>query len=124
VLALDDGAIARVLIGATRFAADADRVRLLRDFARRAEDVSGLSGAPNRAPRGPRAARYSPAAAKQARYRERLRREVALIPVPVTRAIVSHLVRSGLLRDREVHERAEIGAAIAAALERAALADR
>src|SRR5262249_53067599 len=52
-------------------------------FARHAEDVSrsGLSGAPNRAPRGPRAARYSPAAAKQARYRERLRREVALIPV-------------------------------------------
>src|SRR5262249_33731932 len=78
---------------ATRLAADADRVRLLEDFARRAEDVSrsGLSGAPNRAPPGPRAARYSPAAAKQARYRERLRREVALIPVPVTRAIVSHL---------------------------------
>jgi hypothetical protein len=123
MLALDDGALAIVLIAATRFERDADRVRLLERFAERA-DPSGRRTT-NIAPgRRPRAGRRSPAAEKQRRYRERLRREVALIPVPVTRAIVSYLVRSGLLRDREVHERAEIGAAIAAALERAARADR
>jgi hypothetical protein len=128
VLALDDGAIARVLIGATRFAADADRVRLLEDFARRAEEVprSGLSGAPSRAPgRRPRAARRSPAAEKQRRYRANLRRGVAYVPLPVTRPIVDYLVRGGLLpRDREAADRVEIGLAAAAALERAARADR
>jgi len=105
VLAFTDGAIAQLLIAAARFERDADRVRLLEDFARRAEDVprSGLSGAPNRAPgRRPRAARRSPAAAKQARYRERLRRGVAYVPLPVTPLILDYLVRGGLLRgDRE-----------------------
>jgi len=58
-------------------------------------------------------------------YRERLRREVALVPVPVTRLIIDYLFRGGLLpRDREAADRVEIGLAAAAALERAARADR
>jgi hypothetical protein len=128
VLALADGAIARLLIAATRLPRDADRIALLEAFARRAEAVprSGLSGAPNRAPgRRPRDGRRSPAAVKQARYRERLRRGVAYVPLPVTRLVVNYLVRKGLLRrDREAPERVEIGLAAAAALERAAEADR
>jgi hypothetical protein len=128
VLALTDEGIARVLIAATRLTADADRVRLLEDFARCAEDVprSGFSGAPSRVPgRRPRAGRRSPAAEKQARYRERLRRGIAYVPLPVTRPIVDYLVYRGLLpRDREAADRVEIGLAAAAALERAARADR
>jgi hypothetical protein len=129
VLALaDDAALARLLIAATRLAKDADRVRLLEDFARRAEDLprSGLSGAPNRAPgRRPRAVRRSPAALKQARYRERLRSGVEYVPLPVNRLILDYLVQRGLLpRDREAADRVEIGLAAAAALERAARADR
>jgi len=129
VLALDDGAIARILIAATALPTESDRIKLLRDFARRAEEEasrSGLSGAPKRAPeRRPRAGRRSPAAEKQARYRERLRRGVAYAPLPVTRLMLDYLVRRGLLsRDREVADRVEIGLAAAAALERAARADR
>ena len=142
MLALDDGAIARILIGATRFERDADRTALLERFAATADPPrpradqlsqmaqsprSGLSGAsPIEAPgRRPRAARRSLAAAKQARYRERLRRGVAYVPLPVTRLIVDYLVRTGLLpRDREGADRVEIGLAAAAALERAARADR
>ena len=74
-----------------------------------------------RRPRG--AAR--PAAERMRHYRERLRREVALVPVPVTRLIIDYLFRGGLLpRDREAADRVEIGLAAAAALERAARADR
>jgi hypothetical protein len=72
-----------------------------------------------------RAIARSPAAEKQRRYRERLRRGVAYVPLPVTRPIVDYLVRRGLLpRDREAAGRVEIGLAAAAALERAARADR
>jgi hypothetical protein len=127
MLALDDGALARILIGATRFERDADRIALLEDFARRAEEPrSGLSGDPNGLPgRRLRAARRSPAAEKQARYRANLRRGVAYVPLPITRLIVDYLVRGGLLpRDREAADRVEIGLAAAAALERAARADR
>jgi hypothetical protein len=141
VLALDDGALAIVLIAATRLARGEDRAALLEKFAatadpprRRADQLghlahlprSGLSGAPNRAPgRRPRASRRSPAAEKQARYRANLRRGVAYVPLPVTRPIVDYLVRGGLLpRDREAADRVEIGLAAAAALERAARADR
>jgi hypothetical protein len=128
VLALTDEGIARVLIAATRLTADADRVRLLEDFARCAEDVprSGLSGAPNRAPgRRPPGARRSPDAERMRRYRANLRRGVAYVPLPVTRLIVDYLVRVGLLpRDREAADRVEIGLAAAVALERAAQADR
>jgi hypothetical protein len=130
MLAFDDGAIARILIAATRLARDTDRVRLLKDFAATADPppqrahqrpVSGLSGAPNRAPGRRRAARRSSAAAKQRRYRANLRRGVAYVPLPVTRLIVDYLVRGGLLpRDREAADRVEIGLAAAAALERAA----
>ena len=62
MLALDDAALARFFIAATKFARDADRIALLEDFARRAGAVprSGLSGAPNRAPgRRPRAVALS-----------------------------------------------------------------
>jgi hypothetical protein len=124
VLALDDGALAIVLIAATRLAADADRVRLLERFAERADPPGRRTTnvAPGRRPRAPA---RSPAAEKQARYRERLRREVAYVPVPVTPLIVDYLVRSGLLpRDREAADRVEIGLAAAAVLERAARADR
>jgi len=112
VLAFDDGAIARILIGATRFERDADRTALLRKFCYIAE-------------RRPWARAPSPDAERMRRYRGRLRREIAIVPVPVTGAIVGYLARAGYLRrDRDVHERREIGAAIAAALERAARADR
>jgi hypothetical protein len=141
LLALTDEGIARLLIAASRFPLAADRLWFLEKFADAADPPrprtdqlirtdqsprSGLSGAPNRAPgRRPRAARRSPAAEKQARYRERLRRGVAYVPLPVTRLIVDHLVRGGLLpRDREAADRVEIGLAAAAALERAARADR
>ena len=100
----------------------------LEDFARRAEAVprSGLLGAPSRAPgRRPRLPARSPAAEKQARYRERLHRGVEYVPLPVNRLILDYLVRGGLLpRDREAVGRVEIGLAAAAALERAAEADR
>jgi hypothetical protein len=123
VLALDDGALAIVLIAATRLAADVDRVRLLERFAERADPPGRRTTnvAPGRRPRPPA---RSPAAEKQARYRERLRRGVAYVPLPVTRPIVDYLVRSGLIpRDRETAGRVEIGLAAAAALERAARAD-
>ena len=114
--AFDDGAIARILIGATRFERDADRTALLRKFAYVAEKRP-----PPITPRR----RRSPAAEKQARYRANLRRGVAYVPLPVTRLIVDYLVRGGLLpRDREAADRVEIGLAAAAALERAARADR
>ena len=129
MLAFDDGAIARILIGATRFERDEQRTALLEDFARRAEDVprSGFSGtSPIEAPgRRLSAARRSPAAEKQRRYRANLRRGIAYVPLPVTPLIVDYLVRRGLLpRDREAADRVEIGLAAAAALERAARADR
>ena len=124
MLALDDGAIARILIGATRLPADADRVRLLERFAERA-DPPGRRTTNVTPGRRPRAARRSPAAEKQARYRANLRRGVAYVPLPVTRLIVDYLVRVGLLpRDREAADRVEIGLAAAAALERAARTDR
>ena len=124
MLALDDGAIARILIGATRFGRDEERTALLRKFAYIAERIppayhGGVSAASNDAPG------RSPDAERMRKYRSRLRREIAIVPVPVTGAIVGYLARAGLLRhDRDVHERREIGAAIAAALERAARADR
>jgi hypothetical protein len=114
VLAFDDAALARVLIGATRFERDAERTALLRKFADAAE---------RRQP--PRSGALSPAAEKQRRYRANLRRGVAYVPLPVTRLIVDYLVRGGLLpRDREAADRVEIGLAAAAALERAARADQ
>jgi hypothetical protein len=55
------------------------------------------------------------------RYRDRLRHEIAIVPVPITPSIVGLLVRAGLLaRDKEVYARAEIGRAIGAYLARAA----
>ena len=101
MLALDDGAIARILIGATRLPADADRVALLERFAERADPPGRrmTNVAPGRRPRLPA---RSPAAEKQRRYRERLRRGVAYVPLPVTPLILDYLVRGGLLRgDRE-----------------------
>jgi hypothetical protein len=136
MLALDDGAIARILIGATRFERDADRTALLRKFAyvaerrppdragqlrQMAQSSGGLAAGPNGPPRRP----ISPDAERMRRYRARLRRGVAYVPLPVTRLIVDYLVRRGLLpRDREAADRVEIGLAAAAALERAARADR
>jgi hypothetical protein len=131
MLALDDGALARILIGASRFEDAADRTALLRKFAYVAErrppqlaqmgqSSGGRAGGPNGPPR-PR----SPDAERMRRYRARLRRGVAYVPLPVTRLIVDYLVRGGLLpRDREAADRVEIGLAAAAALERAARADR
>ena len=124
VIALDDAALARVLIGATRFERDADRVALLERFAERADPPwrRTTNVAPGRRPRAP--ARSS-AAEKLRRYRANLRRGVAYVPLPVNRLIVDYLVRGGLLpRDREAADRVEIGLAAAAALERAARADR
>ena len=123
MLAFTDEGIARILIGATRFERDEQRTALLRKFAYIAElrpwpRADRSSTASNDAP-------PSPDAERMRRYRGRLRREIAIVPVPVTRPILDYLARAGLLRrDRDVHERREIGAAIAAALERAAWADR
>jgi len=117
VLALADAALARVLIAATRLPRDADRIALLEDFARRAEATGPDWPVENR----PR----SPDAERMRRYRARLRRGVAYVPLPITRPMLDYLVRSGLLqRDREAADRVEIGLAAAAALERAARADR
>jgi hypothetical protein len=69
-----------------------------------------------------RSARPSAAALKQARYRERLRDGVAVVPVPITQPIVD-LVRVHL-PPREFATRAEIGAAIAAFLDRLARSDK
>jgi hypothetical protein len=141
MLALDDAALVRIMIAAGKYPLAADRLWFLEKFADAADPPrprtdqlirtdqsprSGLSGTPNRAPgRRPRAARRSPAAEKQARYRANLRRGVAYVPLPVTPLIVDYLVRAGLLpRDREAADRVEIGLAAAAALERAARADR
>ena len=119
MLALADGAIARLLIAATRLPADADRVQLLEDFARRAEGgQSGLSSAPSRAPgRRSRAARRSPAAAKQARYRARLKCGEATFPVPIGPDVVDFLVRAGWLpAGREVYSDLEVAEAAGACL--------
>jgi len=108
MLALTDSD-AVVVEAASRLASGADRARLL----------------PAAAEKRSRAARRSPAAEKQRRYRANLRRGVAYVPLPVTPLIVDYLVRGGLLpRDREAVDRVEIGLAAAAALERAARADR
>jgi hypothetical protein len=132
MLALDDGAIARILIAASKFPLAADRLRFLEKFAAAADpprpradqlaQMGHLSG--GRAGGSPRRPR-SPDAERMRRYRARLRRGVAYVPLPVTRLIVDYLVRGGLLpRDREAADRVEIGLAAAAALERAARADR
>jgi hypothetical protein len=130
VLALDDGALARIAIASTRMPASTRDV-FLKSFAAAADPPkprprSDLSDGSIQPPgRRPRAGRRSPAAAKQARYRERLRRGVAYVPLPVTRLILDYLVRGGLLpRDREAADRVDIGLAAAAALERAAEANR
>ena len=116
MIALTDSGLAVVVEAASRLASGANRADLLRKFAAAAE-----RGSENR----PRAAARSPDAERMRKYRSRLRREIAIVPVPVTGAIVGYLARAGLLRrDREAHGRDEIGRAIAAVLERAAQADR
>ena len=134
MLAFDDGAIARIMIAASRFERDAERTALLRKFADAAERGADQVAQMLQLPRSGRSTETnvsvrrrarSPAAEKQRRYRERLRRGVAYVPLPVNRLIVDYLVRAGLLpRDREAADRVEIGLAAAAALERAAEADR
>jgi MoxR-like ATPase len=124
MLAFDDGAIARILIGATRFERDDQRTALLRRFVyaaerRPPEHVSGADkSAPENRPRSPDARE------RMRRYRERLRRQVAIVGVPVTGAVIHYLVRERLLPNKEVHARDEIGRAIAAALEHLARHDR
>jgi hypothetical protein len=140
VLAFDDAAIARIMIAASRFERDAERTALLRKFAYIAERrpppaIGGVSTSSNDTPPrlGDRSKTVSsseeltrsPAAEKQRRYRERLRSGVEYVPLPVNRLILDYLVQRGLLpRDREAADRVEIGLAAAAALERAARADR
>jgi hypothetical protein len=132
MLALDDGAIARLLIAASRFPLSADRIRFLEKFVAEAERrppeqvvqmdqlPSGASGETNvsgeNRPRSPDAARM-----RMRQHRARVRRGVAVVSVEISGAIINYLVREGLLRgDRQYHERAEIGAAITAALDSAA----
>jgi hypothetical protein len=69
MLAFDDGAIARVLIAATRLPRDADRIALLRKFCYIAE-------------RRPRAIAGSPDAERMRRYRANLRRGGRVRPAP------------------------------------------
>jgi len=104
VLALDDGALAIVLIAATRLPRGEDRAALLRTFAAAAE-------------KRPRAARRSPAAEKQRRYRARLKCGEATFPVPIGPDVVAFLVRAGWLpADRDVHTGLEIAEAAGACL--------
>jgi hypothetical protein len=127
MLALDDGAIARILIAASKFPLAADRLRFLEKFADAADPPRPRADHVGEIPHvsGGRARPRSPDAERMRRYRARLRRGVAYVPLPVTRLIVDYLVRGGLLpRDREAADRVEIGLAAAAALERAARADR
>jgi hypothetical protein len=82
MLAFDDGAIARLLIAATRLPAEVDRVRLLENFAAAAErpGADQLRKIPQ-SPRRPRA--RSPAAVNQARYRDRDRRGIRVFRFPL-----------------------------------------
>ena len=65
--------------------------------------------------------RPTPDAERMRRYRARLRRGVAFVPVPINARRIDYLVREGLLPPgREVASRGEIGVAIAAALDRLA----
>ena len=76
-----------------------------------------------RAPRRrrPVPGRRSPAAEKQAAYRARLRDGTVLVSVPVTRRVIDYLDRERLFpQGRDTVARSEIGAAIAAALDRLA----
>ena len=120
MLALDDGAIARILIGATRHERDSERCALLRRFAYLAERrppsyQRAPNGAPENRPRSPGVREH------MRRYRARLKHGIAIVPVPIDGAIVAYLVREGLLRrDKEAHARDEIGRAIAAVLGRLA----
>src|SRR5262245_33056017 len=124
MLALSDSGLAIVVAAASKLPRGADRVALLERFAA-VVDPHPNNGPVSRPLLGRRSRRRSPAAEKQARYRANLRRGVAYVPLPVTRPIVDYLVRGGLLpRDREAADRVEIGLAAAAALERAARADR
>jgi hypothetical protein len=60
----------------------------------------------------------SPAAEKQAAYRDRVRAGVAHVSVPITRPVVDYLDRERLLpQGRDAVDRSEIGAAIAAAFD-------
>jgi hypothetical protein len=164
MIALDDSALARILIGATRHEDADDRTALLLRFACVAErrpcsvdsrldkrgkktplstvaktgskfdpvrdkknpispaadqlgQMTQLSGGRAGGPPRPR----SPDAERMRRYRARLRREIAIVPTPVSAATIGYLVRHGYLRgEREAYGREEIGRAIAAALERLA----
>jgi hypothetical protein len=64
-----------------------------------------------------RFARPSPAALKQARYRERLRRSEAVYPVPIGPTVVDFLVRAGWLpAGREAHPDFDVAEAAGACL--------
>jgi len=117
VLALDDGAIARVLIGATRFAADADRIALLERFAATAD------------PARPRADRVRIADRRTA-GRERWRRWAALrragralASVPYDGAGLAKLIVAGWLprRESDLYRPEDVARAIADLLDRADL---
>ena len=59
----------------------------------------------------------TPAAEKQARYRERLRRSEAVYPVPIGPTVVDFLVRAGWLSaDREAHPDPDVAEAAGACL--------
>jgi hypothetical protein len=59
------------------------------------------------------------------RYRANLRAGVVFAAVPLDGAILGWLLRAGFLRrDREAHSRAEIAAAVRAALDRIARSER
>jgi hypothetical protein len=91
----------------------AEQVRQMPQLPSGASQLRNYSAVEHR-PRSP------DAAMRMRQHRARVRNGVAVVGVPVTGAIVGFLVRGGFLRDAEFHERDAIGAAIAAALERAA----
>jgi hypothetical protein len=107
VIALEDGALAIVLIAASRLADESARVALLERFAATAD------------PPRPRATArpISPAAIKMRRHRERDRRGEAVYRVPIGPEVVDLLVKTGWLpADREVFSDLEVAEAAGAIL--------
>jgi hypothetical protein len=107
MLALDDGALAVIVIAASRLADESDRVALLERFAATAD------------PPRPRASARptSPAAIKMRRHRERDRRGEAVYHVPIGPEVVDLLVKTGWLpAGREVFSDLEVAEAAGALL--------
>jgi hypothetical protein len=100
VLAFTDEGIARLLIAASKFPRDADRLALLRDFARVAADP----------PR--RRAWRSPAAIKQQRYRARDRSGVKIFRFPLSHDDLEFFAAARWISDEKLADHDAVVAAV------------